>query len=72
MTTAYRISKESEGWAVSSRKSGLILVTFNHKHEAEDYCAAQVRADEQSQVLATFNELEEARCLLGELRAELA
>jgi hypothetical protein len=33
---------------------------------------AQARADEQSNVLATFNELQEARCLLGELRLELA
>lgn len=71
MATEYRISKEREGWAVSNRKTGLVLVTFDHKHQAEDYRAAQVRADEQSDVLATFNELQEARCLLGELREEL-
>lgn len=71
-TKTYRISKERDGWAVSIRKTGLILASFDHKHQAEDYRAAQVRADEQSAVMASFNELEEARCMLGELRAELA
>ena len=62
--SSYRITKERNGWAVSGIKSGLILVTLDHKS------AAQERADEQSQVLAAFNELQEARCLLGELASE--
>jgi hypothetical protein len=64
----YRISKEGNEWAVSSKKTGLILAAFDRKDQAEDYLVAQRRADEQSQVLGDFNRA----ALIRELLAELA
>ena len=64
----YRISKEGNEWAVSNKKTGLILVTFDRKDQAEDYLVAQRRADEQSQVLGDLNRA----ALIRELLAELA
>lgn len=70
--TKYRVSKEEQEWAVSRRSDGLILAGFEHKHQAEEYRDAQIRADEQSAVMGEFDELDEVRCLLAELREELA
>lgn len=67
MTAKYRISKEANEWIVAN-KAGLILAYFDHKVDAEDYAAAQRRADEQSQVLGDFNRA----ALLRELAAEFA
>lgn len=67
MNSKYRVSKEGNEWIVSNR-AGLILAYFEHKIDAEDYLAAQLRADEQSQVLGAFNRA----ALLRELAAELA
>lgn len=68
----YRVSKEANEWIVSDRATGLILAYFDDKPQAQDYAAAQARADEQSRVLGDFNAAEELRCLMAELRAELA
>ena len=70
--TKYRISKENGEWIVSNRSNGLIIAYFKHKIDAEDYAAAQRRADEQSQVLRAFNDAEELRCLAAEFVAEFA
>jgi hypothetical protein len=72
MSTKYRISKENGEWIVSNRSNGLIIAYFEHKIDAEDYAAAQRRADEQSQVLRAFNDAEELRCLAAEFAAEFA
>jgi hypothetical protein len=71
MASKYRISKERDGFAVSRAKTGEILVTLDRRDQAEDYRAAQMRADEQTRVLRAFNDAEEIRCLAAELRAEL-
>jgi hypothetical protein len=65
MNTKYRISKEGSEWVVAN-KAGLILAYFDKKTDAEDYAAAQRRADEQSRVLGDFNR----ESLLRELAAE--
>lgn len=70
MQNAYRINKEKDGFVVSTRKTGFVLVVFDRKDEAEAYRDAQVRADEQTQVLRAYNEAEELRCLLAEFLAE--
>jgi hypothetical protein len=70
MNSKYKVSKEGSEWIVSDR-AGLILAYFEHKLDAEEYRVAQMRADEQSQVLGDFNDAEELRCLVAELRVEL-
>lgn len=51
----YHISKQSGEWIVVVRKTGLIIASFDHKHLADDYLAAQKRADEQSEVMSAYN-----------------
>jgi len=70
MTTKYSISKERDGFAVCIRKSGVILVTFPNRWDADEYIVHQLRADEQSRVMSAYNEAEEIRCLAAESAAE--
>lgn len=72
MASKYRISQELDGIAVSLASTGQIIATFGRRDQAEEYLVAQLRADEQSQVLAAYNEAEEIRCLAAEFAAELA
>ncbi len=51
----YKISKENGLWAVSEKKTGLILADYPHKHQAEEYRNRQLMADEQSSVMSEFN-----------------
>lgn len=71
MATAYRISKERDGFAVCKSKTGEILVTFDRKDQAEEYREDQKRADEQSRVMGEYNRSELLRTLAAELAAEL-
>jgi len=64
---AYKISKEQDGvFAVSCAKTGIILAEFDSKYDAQDYLAAQIRADEQSRVMSRFNEQQEMQALVAE------
>lgn len=71
MKAAYKSSKEQgEVFAVSCAKTGIIIAEFGNKYDAQDYLAAQVRADEQSQVMSRFNEQQEMQALVAEFRKE--
>lgn len=64
---AYKISKERDGvFAVSRAKTGSIIAEFGSKYDAQDYLAAQVRADEQSRVMSRFNEQQNMQALMAE------
>ena len=65
MRNTYTVSKQLDEWIVANR-TGLIRAYFDRRVDAEDYAAAQRRADEQAQVLGDFNR----GALLRELAAD--
>lgn len=77
--TAYSVKFENvsdlgECWIVCPKTGpnrGQIISTHAHKIDAEEAAQAQARADEQSRVMAEFNQAAEARALWAEFLAEL-
>jgi hypothetical protein len=62
----YKISKENGMWAVSEKKTGLIIADYQHKPQAEEYRNRQMLADEQSMVMSEFNGQQLAKELAAE------
>ena len=72
MQTTYKVTKEANDFVVVNT-TGLIIAYFGDRKDlAIEYVAAQNRADEQSTVLAAYNEQQELLALSAEFRAEFA
>lgn len=66
----YKISKEEDQFVVT--RKGAIIAWFADRDSAQEYKQAQLRADEQHNVMSAYNDEQESRALLAELKAELA
>ena len=72
MTKAtYKISKQDGEWIVANA-TGIIIAYFEAREDALEYCAAQQRDDNRSNVLGAYNAEQLDRELLAEFIAELA
>jgi hypothetical protein len=54
MQNMYKISKQNDDYVVAN-KYGVIIAYFGNRADADAYKQDQIRADEQSQVMAAFN-----------------